>query len=98
MATPEELAKLRRASEQSAEKARKLLDDEVSDIMAEVARISELKPETADEETYEKLVSVVTEATRRNESIAAIKKNVEELGDSAVALFKEMASIAKGLS
>jgi hypothetical protein len=97
MPTPEELEQLRKASEKSAEKARELLDAEVKAIMDEVARIGELKPKTADEETYNKLVEAVTEATNRNESIVTLKENVKKLGDSAVSLFKEMVGIAKAL-
>jgi hypothetical protein len=97
MATPEELEKLRKASEESARKARELLDAEVKSVMDEVSRINELKPPTADQATYDRLVKVVTDATRKNESLATLKSKVEKLGDSAVSLFKEMAGIAKSL-
>lgn len=91
MATPEELERLRKASQSSAIKARLLLDAEVISIMAKIERIDELKPETTDEETLQKLIKVVTEASNKNESIATIQENVSKLGDSAVSLFKEMA-------
>ena len=95
MATPEELEQLKKASEKSAEKARELLDAEIEAIMDNVARIDELKPTTADAETYNRLVEVVKGATNRNESTATLKENVKKLGSSAVSLFKEMAAIAK---
>lgn len=97
MPTDEELEKLRKASEESAKKARQLMDEEVKIVMEEVARIGELKPNTADQETYNKLIKVVKEATDNNESIATLKDNVKKLGESAVSLFKEMADIAKSL-
>ena len=97
MPTPEELEQLRKASEKSAQEARELLDAEVKAIMDKIGRSGELKPKTADEETYNKLIEVITEATNRNESIAILKETVEKLGSSAVSLFKEMASIAKDL-
>ena len=86
---------MRMASEKSAEKARELLDAEVKTVMDEVAKLDKLKPKTADEEAYNRLVNVISEATKRNESIATLKENVEKLGKSAVTLFKEMAKIAK---
>lgn len=97
MPTPEELEQLRNASDESARKARELLDLDVKTVVDEIARINELKPETANEEIYNKLVEVITEATNKNESIAILKENVEKLGDSAVSIFKEMAGIAKTL-
>jgi hypothetical protein len=97
MATQEELEALRKASEKSAEKARTLLDQEIKNVMDEVDRIDELKPDTADQETYDRLIQVVHEATSKNHSIATLKKNVEKLGQGAVSLLKEMAEIAKRL-
>jgi len=97
MPTPEELEALRKASKGSAQKAKELLDTEVENVMAAVARLDELKPKTADEETYKKLIKVIEQATSKNESIATLKARVKKLGDSAISLFKEMANIAKGL-
>jgi len=97
MPTPEELERLRKASQSSAQKARLLLDAEVTCIMDKLARIDELKPITTDEETFQKLINVVTEANNRNESIATVKEDVSKLGDSAVSLFKEMAGKARFL-
>jgi 3-methyladenine DNA glycosylase/8-oxoguanine DNA glycosylase len=95
MPTPEELERLRNASQSSAQKARQLLDEEVKCIMDRVARIDELKPITTDDETFKKLINIVTEANNRNESIATVKENVSKLGGSAVATFKEMAEKAR---
>jgi len=97
MPTPEELERLRQASHTSAQKARLLLDTEVKCIMDIVARLDELKPVTTDDETFRKLINVVTEANNRNESIATVKENVSRMGDSAVAMFKEMAGKARFL-
>jgi len=82
MPTPEELERLRQASHSSAQKARLLLDAEVKCIMDIVARLDELKPVTTDDETFRKLINVVTEANNRNESIATVKENVSRMGDS----------------
>jgi len=98
MATQEELDQLRKASEESASQARELLDSEVKSVMDVITRISELKPSTTDEETYEKLINIVSKATDNNESIATLKENVKKLGSTAVSLFKEIASTAKSLT
>lgn len=98
MATEEELRKLREASAKSAAKARAVLDEDVKAVMDEVARIEELKPDTADQETYDKIIKIVQEATDKNLSIATLKENIEKLGEGAVALFKEMAGIATALA
>lgn len=97
MPTEEELKALREASEAAAAKARALLDYEVKVVMDEVRRIEELKPKTADEEMYKKIIAIVQEATAKNYSIAKVKENLEKLGKGAVSLFKEMAAIAKGI-
>ena len=97
MATEEELRKLREASDRSAQKAKALLDEELKHVMNEVGRIGELKPNTADQETYDKIIQVVKEATSKNHSMAMLKENIEKLGEGAVSLFKDMAEIAKRL-
>jgi len=95
--TPEEREELRKASEASAQKARALLDEDLRLVMDQVQRINDLKPKTTDEETYEKLIAVVRDATAKNESLATLKQNVQQLGSSAVALLTEMAGIARKL-
>jgi hypothetical protein len=97
MPTEEEYKALKEAADASAAKARALLDDEVKVIMDQIDRIDELKPKTVDEKVYQDLIAVVREATAKNHSIATLKQNLEQLGKGAVALFKEMAAIAKTL-
>ena len=94
MATREETEKLEKASCEAASEAAGLLDDEIGAVMKKAGRIDELKPETADAETYEELARVVREATSRNLSIAELKANVEALGNSAISIFREMSVIA----
>lgn len=53
-----------------------------------------LKPDTADQETYDKLIQAVSEATEKNESIAAFEARVKTLGGEAVKLAKSLGFIA----
>ncbi|HQT26139.1 MAG TPA: hypothetical protein PLK99_06015 [Burkholderiales bacterium] len=95
MATDEEIAQLREASNEAATQAEALLDDDIGAVMKEAGQIDKLKPATADEETYCKLIKVIQEATAQNQSIADLKANIMALGDSAVILFREMSRIAR---
>ncbi len=92
MATEEELHELEEASEASAEAASAKLDARLRAIRSCVARIDDLKPKNGvDEVTYQKLVALVEDATRKNESIATLRANVQRMGSSAVALVNDMA-------
>ena len=92
MATEEELRQLREASSASAGKARDLLDEHIKSLMDNVNQMDKLKPVTADNATYEKLIAVVREATAKNHSIATLKANIQNLGEGAVSLAKDIAA------
>lgn len=94
MPTPEELRELEAASEDAAAVASRLLDRELEAVMRHVSRLQELRPKTADEATYRKLISIVEECTNRNESVAALRARVEKLGSGAVALLRDVAKLA----
>lgn len=94
MATPEELKALEEASNASADAASALLDADLKNAMKQLERLKQLKPKTADETTYRRLFEVLQQGTRRNESVAVVRANVQKLGSGAVALFKEMAALA----
>lgn len=94
MATDQELQELEEASNASADVASAALDASLKTVMSHVARLNELKPKTADEATYQKLIALVQDATRKNESIATLRANVQQLGGSAVALLNDMAKLA----
>ena len=93
--TDEERKKMADAAARSRRKAQALLDTECEAIMKQVSRLQELKPQTADAATYKKLMDVVQQACRNNESVATLKQNVENLGEGAVKLFGEVVAVAK---
>lgn len=94
MATEKELQELEEASDKSAEIATAALDASLKAVMRHVKQIDRLKPQTADEATYKKLVAVVQASARKNESVAALRANVQKLGSGAVAMLNEMAKLA----
>lgn len=94
MASDKELQELEEASNASADVASALLDASLKTVMSHVARLNQLKPKTADEAIYRKLVALAQEATRKNESIATLRANVQKLGGNAVALLNDMAKLA----
>lgn len=93
MATAKELQELEDASNASAEVATAALDASLKSVMAHIGRFQQLKPKVTDEATYRKLIALVQGATRKNESIATLRANVEKLGGSAVALLNDMAKM-----
>lgn len=95
MATEEELQALEAASDASAAAASTKLNASLLTVRSCVARIEDLKPKNGvDEVTYQKLIALIQDATRKNESIAMLRANVQSLGSSAVALVNDMAKIA----
>lgn len=95
MASEEELRALRAAADEADRNASKLLDNDLQELMKAVDRLKDLKPQTTDEETYQKLMSAVEEATAKNHSIATLRQNLENLGSSVVSLVKDAAAIAR---
>ncbi|NIT51407.1 MAG: hypothetical protein GWO41_01280 [candidate division Zixibacteria bacterium] len=54
-----------------------------------------LRPQVTDKETCDKLITVVNEATQRNESIAQLKSRIQNLGEVGVKTFKEVIALIK---
>lgn len=94
MATQKELQELEEASNKSADIATAALDASLKAVVNNLKQIDRLKPKMADEATYKKLVAVVQESTRKNESIAALRASVQKLGTGAVGMLEEMARVA----
>lgn len=94
MATDKELQELEEASNVSAAAATAQLDASLTTVMNHLTRIKLLKPKTTDETTYSRLIALLQDATRKNESIANIRANVQKLGGNAVALLNDMAKLA----
>jgi len=56
--------------------------------------INSITPNTTELETYDQLIAVVKDASRRNVSQAELKKHIENLGATAVSIAKKVTSLA----
>jgi hypothetical protein len=56
--------------------------------------IDALAPGTTDLETYDKLMTVVKEASRKNLAQAQLKARIEDLGDIAIEIAKKVPKLA----
>ena len=56
--------------------------------------IDRITPDITDLETYDRLISLVKEASRANIAQAELKARIEELGDIAVKIAKKIPSLA----
>ena len=68
-------------------------DKELADVEIELLKKTSidwqaLRPKVNNPELYDKLISVVSEATKKNESLAQIKNRVKQLGKEGIALAK----------
>lgn len=85
-------ARMRKADEEAAAKARTLVQKDIKVLMAEIAKLKAAVGQGgADPKTYAELLAVVEDATHKNESTAQVLARVKKLGDSAVALAKDLA-------
>lgn len=69
--------------------------DEINELMGlSRTEIDEITPGTTDLETYDKLIAVVKEASRKNISQAQLAERIRSLGEVAVAIAKKSANLA----
>lgn len=86
MATREELEReLREILARNREAFKGMYKDEINDLLG-ISReeIDAITPDTTDLETYDALIAVVKEASRRNLAQAQLKDRIQQLGDVAV--------------
>jgi len=57
--------------------------------------IDAIVPGTTDLETYDQLITIVKEASKRNISQAELKERIEELGEVGIEISKKVSSLAK---
>jgi DNA anti-recombination protein RmuC len=57
--------------------------------------VEKLRPATTDQETYDKLIAVVKEATEHNENIGQIVTRLKGLAQGATALAKKILTLPK---
>jgi len=90
------MAKKKRSSmgklaHETAEEVDQILADEEADLLLRTSiNWDELRPQVNDKESYEKLIAAVEEATRKNESIAQLKKRIFDLGEGVKKVAKEV--------
>ena len=88
--------KMREASTAAQKHADELTDDQLEAIAGQVKKLNEILTnlQLADEATYQKLVGIVDEATRRNQSIGEIVERIRALGDA----FEDVVTVVEGLT
>lgn len=82
---------LRKKSKKSRDKADALTDEDLETLIdAREIDLEMLRPEIADEETYEALITIVKSSIKRNESLATLKERIEKLGAVGLKVVKEI--------
>ncbi len=59
------------------------------------AEIDAITPDTTDMDTYNKLIVVVTEATRKNVAIADLRQTIREMGTVAIDIAKKVPDLMR---
>ena len=78
--------KMREASAGAVEKANEQTQEELNEISAQGDALRSIAEnlKLTDQETYDKLVAIVEEATRKNESIADVIGHTKALGEAGI--------------
>jgi hypothetical protein len=92
MSSKEELKK--RMKEKAAESAANtdaLLENELQALQeATRTNLEALRPKVSDPEAYKKLMDIVDQSSRANESIGQLKARIEQAGSQAIKLAKKV--------
>ncbi len=89
----------KRAFQRSVQKRFKEIDEELRgrhkkhlDALLGIskAEIDAISPGTTDLETYNKLIAVVSEATRKNVAIADLRQTIKDMGSVAIEIAKKV--------
>ena len=93
---------MRKASKAATERADALADDQLQAIAGQSARLKKIVTnlELTDDATHQKLVGIVNDATRGNESLGSVIERIRELGGAAGEVVSVVESLdpAKALS
>ena len=94
----EKKKKHRELGMESMKRTDELLESELQALkMATRTDLERLRPKVTDEATYNHLISVVEESTRRNESLAQLKDRLEKLSSNVIRIGKEAVKLLKEL-
>ena len=72
-----------------------LKDEEVALLARTSIDWEELRPKVADKETYDRLIAAVNASTQKNESMAALKDRLKDLGEKGLAVTSKVISLLK---
>ena len=87
---------LKRKSREAAARTDALLDEELALLLrASQVDLDALKPKVADQETYDRLIAAVGEATARNESVAALRERLQQVGAKAAGVARQIAGLLR---
>ena len=87
--------RVRRSLEKADAQFKGQYKDEINGLLGlSRAEIDAITPDGTDLEVYNKLISVVKEASRANIDQAELKATIRELGDVAIAIAKKVPSLA----
>lgn len=85
---------LEKASRESIEETDALLIEEFNSLKKVTKRdLTALKPKVSDPALYDKIIPIITRATKNNLSLAEFQKRLETLGKGAVKLGKEVVKL-----
>ena len=81
---------------ETAAKVDQMLSDQEADLISKTTiNWESLRLKVTDKATFDKLVSAVEEATRKNENIAQLKERVQKLGSEALKVARQVVSLIK---
>jgi hypothetical protein len=90
----ERLARLRKASEASAQAADAQLADELEVLrQLTAARLASLRPKVQDQQAFDQLVAAVEASTRSNETKAQFRQRLSALGHAVMDTARELAGL-----
>jgi hypothetical protein len=93
-AREERKRRLAEAADESAKVADAMLENRLKALKAATRTdLEKLKPQVADTATYNKLIAVIEESTRKNESLAQLKDRVHALGKEVVGMVKQVTTL-----
>jgi hypothetical protein len=85
---------LLKASKKSIDETNALLADDYNTlIQATKSDLDALRPKVNDQETYDKIIAIVNNATENNLALADVQQRLQSLGAGAVQMAKEVAKL-----
>lgn len=72
---------------------RELADTELQILLDTTIDWEQLRPQVSDQETYDKLIDTVEQATTNNENLAQLKIRIEALGQAGLEITRKVLSV-----